>query len=197
MNTNDVIDVLKNGGLVIAPSDTVYGILGDALNEEVINKVYEAKQRDKSKSLILLVNSIDMLKKYVAEISTLERRLINEFWPGKLTIIFKKNNNISNLLTGNRDTIGIRYPDNEFLLDILNKIDRPLFSTSANISNKSTITSVNKIDDILLNYIDLIIDGGEIDASSSTIVSCENDKINILREGDLTKDILKWCKKYK
>lgn len=189
MNIDSIVKVLNDGGLVVAPSDTVYGILGDSCNDNTINKVYDAKKRNKNKSLILLVNSIEMLKKYILEISPLEEKLISKFWPGKLTIIFKKNDNVSNLLTGGRDTIAIRYPDNDFLLDIISKVNRPLFSTSANISNQSTITSVDQIEQELLDYIDLVVDGGEIESTSSTIVLCENNDIKILRDGELSEDI--------
>lgn len=192
MNIEEIVNVLESGGLVLAPSDTVYGILGDASNEDTINKVFEAKQRNRNKSLILLVNGLSMLNEYVENITPLEEELINKFWPGKLTIIFKKNNKVSNLLTGGKNTIAVRFPNNDFLLEIISKINRPLFSTSANISNNKTITSTSNIDSELLDYIDLVVDGGEINASSSTIVICENDNINILRDGELSEKILKW-----
>lgn len=192
MDYNQIVNVINSSGLVLAPSDTVYGLLGDATNESSINKVFEAKQRDKNKSLIMLVNSIDMLKEYVSDLSLMEEELIKEFWPGKLTLILKRNDKVNDLMCGGKSTIAVRYPNNEFLLNILNKVNKPLFSTSANISNFDTITNVNKIDDELLKFIDLVVDGGEIKASSSTIVLCEDNDIKILREGDLAPEILKW-----
>ena len=192
MDYNQIVNVINSSGLVLAPSDTVYGLLGDATNEIAINKVFEAKKRDKNKSLIMLVNSIDMLKEYVSDLSLLEEELIKEFWPGKLTLILKRNDKVNDLMCGGKSTIAVRYPDNKFLLNVLSKVNKALFSTSANISNQDTITNVEKIDDELLKYIDLVVDGGEIKATSSTIVLCEDNDINILREGELAPKILKW-----
>lgn len=189
MNIIKTIEVINDGGLVLGPTDTVYGIQGDALNEDTVKKVYEAKKRDTNKSLIVLVGNKEVLNKCVDGISELENKLIEKYWPGKLTIIFKKSNYISDLVSGGRDTIAIRMPGNKDLLEVLNKVNKPVFSTSANISKQNTITNIELIDEELSKYIDYIDDGGEIDVSSSTIVLVKDNKINILRGGDLENDI--------
>ena len=91
MNIELVANEIDKGELVVLLTDTVYGIVGDATNLEVIHKVYNVKRRDYSKPLILMVSSIDMLLRYVDDINDLERKLIDKYWPGKLTILFKKN----------------------------------------------------------------------------------------------------------
>lgn len=185
MNINEIVDVIKAKQLAIVPTDTVYGIIGDALDEAVIHKVYEAKKRDYSKPLILMVSDISMLKKYVLEINDLEQRLIERFWPGKLTILFKKNELISDLITSGSDLVGIRFPDNKELVDVIKKLDKPLISTSCNISTRDVITNVILIEKELLDKISYVYDCGEMSDVSSTIVQVVDNKINILREGEL------------
>lgn len=183
MDVERICKVLDSGGLVISPTDTVYGIMGDALNEEVIKRVYEAKKRPYSKPLILLMDSYEMIKEYTLEINELEDEIIKETLPGLVTIILKKNAKISSLITDGKDYVGIRIPDNEKLRLIIKKLGRPVISTSANISDEDVITSIDEISDDLLRYIDYVDDGGKIVACSSTIVKVENKEIKILRAG--------------
>ena len=95
MDIDKLVKLINEGNIAVVPTDTVYGIVGDALNIDVIHKVYEVKKRDYSKPLILMVSSIDMLKRYVDEINDIDKYLINKYWPGKLTSLFKKNNKIN------------------------------------------------------------------------------------------------------
>jgi L-threonylcarbamoyladenylate synthase len=185
MNIDRIVSELKMGNLVITPTDTVYGIMADALNKDAIIKVFEAKNRDYTKPLILLVSSIDMLKEYTSELTNLELNFINKYCPGKVTMILKKNNKIDNLIAANSEYVGIRIPDNRDLIKIINELGNPVISTSANISNNETITSIDKIESSLLAKISYIEDGGYINHSASTIVKFDNDEIKILREGDL------------
>ena len=141
MDIERICNVIENGGLVITPTDTIYGIMADATNEAVIKKVFEVKQRSYNKPLIVLVDSFEMLENYTEEISEKERKIIDKFWPGLVTIIFKKNSRISNLITGGNDTVAIRIPDNKDLLKIISKLNRQVISTSANITGTEVITS--------------------------------------------------------
>lgn len=191
MNIDRIVNELKKGNLVISPSDTVYGIMGDALNEKAIKKVYDAKKREARKPLIILVSSKEMLYEYTKELNSLENELINKYMPGKLTIILKKNNKISNSITNNSEYVGIRIPDNKDLINIINKLGNPVISTSANISNKDVIINPKMIEKELLDYISYIEDGGTIKANSSTIIKVNNNNIEILREGDLANKIKK------
>lgn len=181
---DQVVNVFSKGGLVIMPTDTIYGILGDATNEEAIKKVFAVKNRDDNKPLLILVNGIDMLKRYVVDINNLENKLIKQYWPGPLTIIFKKKN-INDLLTCGKDTIGVRYPDDDRLLELITKLDRPLFSTSVNISGEANVTCLDDAQKSILDNVDYIIDEGECNNSSSTIVAVINNQIKVLREGSI------------
>ena len=188
MNIKKICDVVESGGLVITPTDTVYGIMGDALNENVIKKIFEVKKRPFNKPLLLLMDSIEMVEQYTDEISENERKVIEEFWPGLVTIILKKNNKISDLITAGNDTVGIRIPDNKDLLEIIGKLKRPVVSTSANITGTEVITSTMLLEKDLIDNIDYIEDGGDIISESSTIIKVD-DQLKVLREGKLSDEI--------
>lgn len=191
MNFELLCNLINNGELAIVPTDTVYGIIADATNEEAIKKVYMAKRRSFSKPLIIMVSSIEMLKKYVKNISDVEKRLIEKYWPGRLTILFKRNNKISDLLTNSGDYIGIRLPDNKELCKLMNMLNKPLVSTSANISDNMTITEISMLEDELKNNISYIVDGGKLNDLPSTLIKVEDEKIIFLREGELASNIRK------
>ena len=189
MDIDKIVSVVDSGGLVITPTDTVYGIMGDSLDESVIRKVYSVKRRTFSKPLILLMSDVEMIKKYTSNISDVEWDLINHFLPGLVTIILKKNDLVNPLITSNSDYVGIRIPDNSELVEIIKKLGRPVISTSANISDSDVITRVDMISDELLSGIDYVYDGGEINSLSSTIIRVVDGKLVILRRGELADEI--------
>lgn len=194
MNVERIVNVLDDGGLVISPTDTVYGIMGDAMNDDVIKKVYEVKKRPYSKPLLLLMDSYEMIKDYTFDISELEDKLISKFSPGLMTIILKKNDKVSNLITNSSDYVGIRIPDNKELLSIIKKLGRPVISTSANITGTEVITSTKLLEKDLTLNIDYIEDGGDIKSESSTIIKVENNELKVLREGKLSNEIREYFK---
>ena len=189
MDIDKIVSVVDSGGLVITPTDTVYGIMGDSLDESVIRKVYSVKRRTFSKPLILLMSDVEMIRKYTSNISDVEWDLINHFLPGLVTIILKKNDLVNPLITSNSDYVGIRIPNNSELINIIEKLGRPVISTSANISDSDVITRVDMISDELLSGIDYVYDGGEINNLSSTIIRVVDGKLVILRRGELADEV--------
>lgn len=189
-----LIEEIEKGNLIITPTDTVYGISADATNIEAIKKVFEAKKRE-NKPLLILVSSINMLKEYVSEINEVQEKLMN-YWPDKLTILFKKNDKVNDLITCGSEYIGIRIPDNKLLLYIINKIKKPLISTSANISGEPVITNTTLINDELKKYISYILEDGEKPNVSSTLLKVDNNKIIFLREGEIATKIKNEFKEY-
>lgn len=193
MDIDKIVEVINNGGLVITPTDTIYGIMGDALNEDVIRRVFDVKQRPYNKPLLLLMDSFEMVDNYTEELSEVERKLINKFWPGLVTFILKKNEKVSNLITAGNDTVGIRIPNNKDLLEIIRRLKRPVISTSANITGTPVITSTELLEKDLVDNIDYIYDGGVVNEVSSTVVRVIDNKVNILRDGKLSKEIINYC----
>ena len=189
MNIDNIVDILNNGGLVISPTDTVYGIMGDALNKESIKNVYDVKHRDYKKPLILLMSSIDMIKEYTLDISEDEMNLMKKFYPGCMTLLLKRNSKVDGMICNNGEYVGVRIPDNKDLLSIIEKLGKPVFSTSCNISGNDVVRSVDEIDDEIISKVDYIYDGGYIDSVSSTVVRIDNGEVVILREGNLSEEI--------
>lgn len=194
MDIKKIVEVINNGGLVITPTDTIYGIMGDALNEEVIKKVFEVKKRPFSKPLILLMDSFEMVDNYTEELSEMEMKLANRFWPGLVTFILKKNDKVNDLITSGNDTVGIRIPDNKDLLEIIRRLKRPVISTSANITGTPVITSTKLLEKDLIDNIDYIEDEGEVNNISSSIVKVEDDRLIVLRDGIISKEIENYFK---
>lgn len=184
---NKIKEILDNDGVIIFPTDTVYGIACNCFSEKAIKKVFDIKKRPENKPINVLSNNIDKIKLVSKNISEKEEFLINKYMPGALTIILDKNEKVSDILTAGLDTIGVRIPKNNISLRILENVSYPLATTSANISGDSAGI---KISDFLKEFdgvVDAIIDGGETDLKvASTIVRVESDnKLKIIREGTL------------
>lgn len=191
-NSNILKDLgknLQNGGIGIFPTDTVYGIGCNSFNENSIRKLFEIKHRNFSKPISVLISNQEMLNRLVEYISPEEQKLIDNFWPGALTIVFNKRNNISNLLTSNLNTIGIRMPNDKITLDLLNYSNVPLATTSANISGENSGTNIYDFYNKFNNKVDFIIDTGDSHiGKASTIVHLINGSPKILREGCISKE---------
>ena len=190
--------IMKYGGIVIFPTETVYGIGTNGLNPNAVEKLYKVKQRPLSKPISLLVNSIDMINEIAKDITKLEYALIKEFFPGPLTIILKKKEIIPNIVTANSDTVGIRIPANEIALKLIEYSGVPIATPSANISGKISGTN---IDDIMKDFdgkVDWCIDDGPSKIGfASTIVQVVDGIPNILRQGAITEEQIKYfCSKY-
>ena len=184
---NKIKEILDNDGVIIFPTDTVYGIACNCFSEKAIKKVFDIKKRPENKPINVLSNSLDKIKLVSKNINEKEEFLINKYMPGALTIILDKNEKVSDILTAGLDTIGVRIPKNNISLRILENVSYPLATTSANISGDSAGI---KISDFLKEFdgvVDAIIDGGETDLKvASTIVRVESDnKLKIIREGTL------------
>jgi tRNA threonylcarbamoyl adenosine modification protein (Sua5/YciO/YrdC/YwlC family) len=180
------IEFLNRGQVIIAPTDTVYGFLADATNSKAVDNIFKIKQRSKNKAIPVFVKNVEMAKK-IAIIDEYQEKFLKEVWPGKITVILKRKERcgLSPLLFGTNNNIALRIPDYKLVRDILNKIDKPLTGTSANISGKG---SINKIKDILDQFKDvgdkpdLILDGGNLPhSSSSIIIDLTKKKPEILR----------------
>ena len=184
---NKIKEILDNDGVIIFPTDTVYGIACNCFSEKAIKKVFDIKKRPENKPINVLSNNLDKIKLVSKNISEKEEFLINKYMPWALTIILDKNEKVSDILTAGLDTIGVRIPKNNISLRILENVSYPLATTSANISGDSAGI---KITDFLKEFdgvVDAIIDGGETDLKvASTIVRVESDnKLKIIREGTL------------
>lgn len=185
------IKLLKSGEIIAAPTDTVYGLLADATNESAIQKIYTAKKRPLTKPLILLVSNIEMAKT-LAEFHPNAEKIARRFWIDKkkpLTIILKAKN-ISKLITAGGNTVAIRVPNNEFCMNLINAIEKPIVAPSANVSGNNTAVSYDMVKNDFKDSLPLIIDGGVCKNLPSTIVDLSSGILKILRIGAISKDEL-------
>lgn len=184
---DEAVNALNNDKIVVFPTETVYGIGGNALKVEVINKLFQAKKRNYGKPISLLVGSIDKIKN-IAYVDKNEEKIIKAFMPGELTLVLKKKACINDLVTAGKNTVGVRIPNHNIALCILNKVDFPLATSSANISGENNIADFDEIINDLKDYVDIFIKGNiSDDLKASTVVELNNDIVNILREGKISK----------
>ena len=181
--------IIKNGGLVIFPTETVYGIGANGLDKNAIKKIYEAKQRPLNKPISLLVNSIDMIESFAKDITDIEYAIIKKFFPGPLTIILNKKKIVPDVLTAGSNTIGIRMPANDIALNLINYAGVPIATPSANISGKPSGTNLNDIIKDFDGNVDCFIDDGPSKIGlASTIVKVVDRVPHILRQGSISID---------
>ncbi|MEK9727839.1 MAG: L-threonylcarbamoyladenylate synthase [Candidatus Margulisiibacteriota bacterium] len=179
---NNLVDRLINNQIGIIPHDTVPGIIA-RMSQSNAKRINQIKSRDENKGFIILIPNKSYLEQLAAAIPLAAEGLISDFWPGPLTLILKKQPTVPSLITGNKDTIAVRYPNHPLLNNILNELNEPIISTSANISGQTSIS--NK----LMQNIDFTY--GKIDqisnkTSASTIVDATQTPLKILRQGSIT-----------
>ena len=183
--------IIKQGGLVAFPTETVYGLGGNGLDAKVAKKIYAAKGRPSDNPLILHVADKKDVELLVCDITPLERKLMDAFWPGPLTIVFPKKDIVPFEISGGLDTVAIRCPALEFTREWIRACGVPIAGPSANLSGKPSPTTVEAVLHDMDGRIDAIIDGGVTDIGvESTIVSARQNKIIIYRPGGITKEML-------
>jgi L-threonylcarbamoyladenylate synthase len=179
------VKALKQGKIIVFPTDTLYGLGADIYNDSAVRKVFEIKKRPENMPLSIAVSNFHEIEKN-AYINHTAKILINTYLPGKLTVILKKKPVISNLVTGGLDKVAIRIPDNRIALEILTNFG-PLTATSANVHGNKTPFFIS---DIVMQFkkkdIDVYIDDGKISGKPSTIVDVSDESVKILREGAIS-----------
>jgi len=179
-------EFLKRGQVVVAPTDTLYGLLADATNSKAVKRVFEIKHRNKNKPISIFVDSIESAKKLV-KIDKNQEKFLNEVWPGKITVILKakERSGLVKELFGNQKDIGVRIPDHKVIRAILAEYKKPLTGTSANISDVGGSTRISEIMDQFEGQEtkpDLIIDGGNLrESAGSIIIDLTGKKPEVLR----------------
>jgi L-threonylcarbamoyladenylate synthase len=178
---------LKNDGVVGIPTETVYGLAGNAYSDVAINKIFEVKKRPNSNPLILHVKNSNELDKIGTQIPELAYKLAETFWPGPLTLIVKKQPHISNLITASQDTVAIRVPNHTLTLELLNSIDFPLVAPSANPFTRISPIEAPHVEAYFKDQINMVLDGGRCsEGVESTIVGFENNRAVIYRLGAIS-----------
>lgn len=180
---------LRAGKLIIYPTDTVYGVGGIIESEETIENIYKAKERNFKSPLIVLVSDVEKIEK-IAYINEKNRekieKLIKRFWPGGLTIILKRKDNVPDIMVSGGATVGVRMPEHEIALNIISKAGGMLPTTSANISGEATPKSYKELSGKFKSRVDIIVDGGECPIGSASTIIDMSDEPKILRLGAIS-----------
>jgi L-threonylcarbamoyladenylate synthase len=170
------VEILKIGGIIAYPTETIYGIGANIFNEQAIRRVFEVKLRPFNKPLSIAISSFGMLEK-LAYLSKEQRKIVNKLLPGPITVILLKKEIVSDLLTAGREFVGIRFPEDKIALEIINKAKFPITSTSANLSGEKEVIKAEEIE----VKVDFIVRGECKYKKPSTVLDLVN--MRILREG--------------
>lgn len=178
----EIIEKLNNDGVGVLPTDTLYGLAGRALSKKAFDRIFELKKRDSKSPFIILIGSIEDLKLFGVEINEEFRKILDKFWPGKISIILPCDSKKFSYLHMGTKTLAFRIPDKKDLLELLRKTG-PLLAPSANYSGKREALTIDEARKYFSDKVDFYVDGGTLDSLSSTLIKIENGKIIVLRKG--------------
>jgi L-threonylcarbamoyladenylate synthase len=188
---DEAVRVLRSGGIVAFPTDTVYGLAADPFNESALTALYHVKGRPEEKPIAVLVAGHEDVERVVSSVPPLARPLMERFWPGPLTLILPAGPGLSSVLTAGRDTLGVRMPDHPVALALLRAWRSPLAVTSANLSGSPDLCTGEEVENVLGDRVPLILDGGRTPGGSpSTVLDMTSSPPRILREGPITREDL-------
>ncbi|GGL47633.1 L-threonylcarbamoyladenylate synthase [Halocalculus aciditolerans] len=185
----DAAAAIERGELVVYPTETVYGLGADALDPDAIERAYAAKGRDRAKPMSLGVPDVDAALDYV-RVGEREEAFMREFLPGPVTVVCEKRDIVPDSLVGGRDRVGIRVPDHDLALDLLEAADTPVTATSANRSGRPSVRHPDDLDPDFREDVAIVLDGGETDGVESTVVDVAEGVIH--REGANADAIVDW-----
>ena len=188
----EISTALREGKLVVFPTDTVYGIGTNAYDNDACERIYEVKERPKNKPLTVLISDINMLKEIVDYITPIEQKLIDDFWPESLTIKFKKKKGVlPNVVSAGDEYVRVRLINEGLLYKLIKTSGVPIVAPSANLSGNPTGTKIENIINELGGKVDYILDCGDIENDAvSTIVQVVDEKVFVIREGKIKKEEL-------
>jgi L-threonylcarbamoyladenylate synthase len=184
------IKILKDGGVGVIPTDTIYGLVGRAFLPETVKRISELKNRSKDKSYIVLINSIGDLAVFGIRFSNKIGDFLKKVWPGKVSIIFSSNSTLCEYLKRSDGTYAFRIPGNDNLRDLLQKVGF-LVAPSANPEGQPPAKNIMEAKNYFGDKVDFYEDGGELDSASSTLIRIDGDRIEVLRQGAVVVDIPK------
>ena len=188
---NHAAQILRQGGLVAFPTETVYGLGGDGFNPQAAKKIYEAKGRPSDNPLILHISKREELDAIAARIPETAEKLMDAFWPGPMTLIFEKTKAVPYETTGGLDTVAVRMPSHEGARQLIESAGVPVAAPSANTSGRPSPTTAEHVKEDLWGRIDMIIDGGLVGIGvESTIIDVTEETPTILRPGHITKNMI-------
>jgi len=177
-----IVELLRQGGIVVYPTDTIYGLGCDIFNSKGIKRIFQVKQRDPRKPFSFICSDISDVANY-CQVSNFAYKILKRHLPGPYTFVLEATRQVPGLLTTKQKTVGIRIPDNPIALAIVRELGHPLITTSANTSGDDPVNDPVEIESRFGKSIDMVVDGGVLMGDSSTVISLVDDKIDVIREG--------------
>jgi L-threonylcarbamoyladenylate synthase len=198
LQVDKAIEILKAGGIVAFPTDTVYGLGGDAFNSEVAERIYKVKQRPRSLPLPVLLADSKQVAAVVDSVPDIARFLMKRFWPGGLTLVLPKGASLPEIISAGGDKVAIRIPNHVVPITLIHGLGVPIIGTSANISDKPSPVTAQEAEQQLGSQVDLIIDMGRCPGGlESTVVDATGETPVILRQGIIPEgEIKRACQEY-
>lgn len=189
---NETAKILTNGGIVSFPTETVYALGADAYNQEMVAKIYRIKRRDRSKPFSVFLKGAEDVRKVVDFVSGDAEKLMERFWPGPLTLVFKSTYPRLSLVLAQGDKLGIRVSPSKLIARLLDAVRVPITATSSNISGKKSCVAANRVFYFFNGRIDLILDGGKSKVFlPSTVLDVSADEVSLIRLGHIPIDEIK------
>lgn len=180
---NGAVEMVKNGNIIVYPTDTIYGIGCDILNKKAIQTIQTIKNRKKQKPLSIICSDLKDISRW-AIVSNMQYKILKKYLPGPYTFILTASNDAPKILQDKkRKTIGIRIPDNKVCLDIVSNLGNPIVTTSVNLAGEVNYVNPDDIKKDWYGKVDLILDAGELSNDPSTIISLVDENIEIIRQG--------------
>ena len=184
LQVEGAIEILKNGGIVAFPTDTVYGLGGDVFNVATVQRIYRVKERSKNLPLPVLLADSTQLADIVASVPEIARYLMRHFWPGGLTLVLPKKDTLPDIITAGSNKVAVRIPDHVVPISLIRGLGVPIIGTSANISDKPSPVTAEEVEQQIGSQVDLIIDMGRCPGGlESTVVDVTGEIPVVLRQG--------------
>lgn len=179
---DQVVECLRQGGVIVYPTDTTYGIGCDIFNKKGVKKIFQIKQRDSRKPFSFICNDLAEISNY-AQVSNFAFKIMKRHLPGPYTFVLEATKIVPDSLSTKQKTVGVRIPENKICHEIVKALGHPLVTTSANISGEETLQDPQEIDAQMGRMVEMVIDGGISLGEASTVISLVDDEIEVLREG--------------
>jgi len=177
-----IVAILKKGGIVVYPTDTYYGIGCDIMNKRAIEKIYQLKQRNKSKPFSFICSGLKNISNY-AKVSNYAYKTMKRLLPGPYTFILEGSRLVPKIMLTKRKTAGIRVPDNPICLALVNELGNPLITTSATMPDGTVFHDASLVHDFFGNRVEAVIDGSIVPGQPSSVISLIDDKPEVIRKG--------------
>lgn len=183
-NIQKAVEVLQNGGIVLLPTDTVFGICCRIDKQESLEKLFTIKKRDPKQAVPILVSSTDMVKEYALPFDEKVENLMETYWPGGLTIVLPcEKEKVLSLVRGDGDSVGFRIPDMPSVYEIIERVGVPIVGTSANFHGNPSVTKYQDLDPNLVALVDFVLPEDSLGGVASTVLDCSTTPWKILRKG--------------